>query len=173
MKDSLIKHTGKILLLLWAVLLLPACGTVGEDGVRPVKKAGTVVLSVNPAVEIAYDYDGLVMEITGLNEDGLVIASEEEDLIGLPCLVALHTIIRDIYDAGFFVSDFGGEGREIILLLKKGSVYHKGFLEALEKSVYQSARECGLGTINLTTIEEEKENKELTEDLQLHQLYLP
>ena len=169
MKNHLLKYMAILLLV---PMILSGCST-SDGGIRPAEKAGTVVLSVNPSVEVTYDANGLVMDITGLNEDGLDIASEEDDLIGLPCLVALHTIIKDIYDAGFFVSDFGGEGREIILQLKEGSIYHKGFLEALEKSVYESAEACGLKAITLTTINENIEDAELTEDLQLHQLYLP
>lgn len=159
--------------ILMAMMALSACGNTTEDSIQPIEKAGTVILSVNPAVEVEYDADGLVMDITGLNEDGLDLAANEEDLIGIPCLIALHTLIVDINDAGFFISDFGGEGREIILLLEKGSVYHKGFLKALEQSVYKAAEECGLKAITLTTINENIEDTELTEDLKLHQLYLP
>ena len=89
-----------------------------------------------------------------------------------------HTINPSVSEncfsfSGFFVSDFGGEGREIFLLLEKGSVYHKGFLKALEQSVYEAAEECGLKAITLTTINENNEDTELTENLELHQLYLP
>lgn len=161
--------------ILMTVLLftMSACGNTMEESIKPVEKAGTVILSVNPAVEVEYDADGLVMDVIGLNEDGLDIAANKEDLIGIPCLIALHTLIVNINDAGFFVSDFGGEGREIFLLLEKGSVYHKGFLKALEQSVYKAAEECGLKAITLTTINENIEDTALKEDLTLHQLYLP
>lgn len=162
------------LLLLVLLLGLPGCSPhTTEESIQPAQQAGTVILSVNPAVEIAYDDNGLVMDITGLNQDGLYLAANKDDLIGLPCLVALHTLIAEINDAGFFVSDFGGEGRDILLLLKKGSIYHKGFLKALESAVYQSAEECGLKAVNLTTIEENYEDTTLSTDLELHQLYLP
>lgn len=159
--------------ILLAVMVLSACGNTTESSIQPVEKVGTIILSVNPAVELEYDNNGLVIDVIGLNEDGLELAANKEDLLGTPCLVALHTLITQINDAGFFVSDFGGEGREIFLLLEKGSVYHKGFLKALEQSVYEAAEECGLTAINLTTINENIEDTELTEDLQLHQLYLP
>lgn len=162
-----------LIYILISLFLLSACGNSVEDSIHPAEKVGTIILSVNPAVELEYDGNGLVMDVIGLNEDGLELAANKEDLIGVPCLVALHTLIVDINDAGFFVSDFGGEGREIYLLLEKGSLYHQGFLRALEKAVYKAAEECGLETVSLTTIEEGKEEEPLTEDLQLHQLYLP
>ena len=168
MKQKLLTY-----ILLFAMLFaLPACGNTTADSIQPAQKAGTIILSVNPAVELEYDENGLVMDIIGLNEDGLELAANKEDLLGVPCLVVLHTLIVEINDAGFFISDFGGEGREIFLLLEKGSIYHKGFLKALEQSIYQAAEECGLQAISLTTINENIEGKEITEDIQLHQLYL-
>ena len=164
------KFLAYILLL---ILALSACGHTTENSIRPAKKVGTVILSVNPAVEVEYDENGLVMDVIGLNEDGLELAANKEDLLGIPCLIALHTLIVQINDAGFFISDFGGEGREIILLLEKGSIYHKGFLKALEESIYDAAEDCGLKAINLTTINENIEDTEITEDMELHQLYLP
>ena len=89
------------LLLVVMTLSMSACGNTADSGIQPVEKAGTVILSVNPSVEIDYDTNGLVMDISGLNEDGLNLAAQEEDLIGTPCLVALHKLIVDIHDAGF------------------------------------------------------------------------
>ena len=160
--------------LLLAVMILSAsaCGNTAENGIQPVKKAGTVILSVNPSVMIDYDTDGLVMDISGLNEDGLDLAAQEEDLIGIPCLVALHKLIVDIHDAGFFVSDFGGKGRDIFLYLQKGSIYHEGFLKALEQAISEAADECGLTTSHLITINANEENSTLQEDLEVGHLYL-
>ena len=160
------------LLLAVMTLSMSACGNTAENGIQPVEKAGTVILSVNPSVMIDYDSDGLVMDISGLNEDGLNLAAQEEDLIGVPCLIALHKLIIDINDAGFFVSDFGGEGREIFLYLQKGSIYHKGFLKALEQSISEAAEECGLTAVTLTTVDANAEETKLQEDLKLHHLYL-
>ena len=160
------------LLMITLLFGMTACGADAEGGIQPVEKAGTVILSVNPSVLIDYDTNGLVMDISGLNEDGLNLAAQEEDLLGEPCLVALHKLIVDINDAGFFISDFGGEGRDIFLYLQKGSTYHKGFLKALEKSISEAADECGLTAVTLTTVNANAEDTELKEDLKLHQLYL-
>ena len=151
---------------------MSACGNTTEESIRPVEKAGTIILSVNPAVEIDYDVNGLVMAINGLNEDGLDLAADEEDLLGEPCLVALHELIVDIHDAGFFVSDFGGRGRDIFLYLQKGSTYHEGFLRALEQSITKAAEECDLTTSQLITIDANKDNSQLEEDLKASHLYL-
>ncbi|MBQ2880164.1 MAG: hypothetical protein IJE27_05670 [Anaerotignum sp.] len=40
-------------------------------------------------------------------------------------------------------------------------------------SVNPAAEDCGLKAINLTTINENIEDTEVTEDMELHQLYLP
>ena len=168
MKKKLLTY----LLMIALLFSMTACGPDSDNGVRSVEKAGTVILSVNPSVMIDYDTSGLVMDIHGLNEDGLNLAAQEEELLGLPCLIALHKLIIDIYDAGFFVSDFGGEGRDIYLYLQKGSIYHKGFLKALEESILEATEECGLTAATLTTFDANNENTELKEDLKLHQLYL-
>ena len=160
------------LLLAVMALSVSACGNTADSGIQPVEKAGTVILSVNPSVMIDYDTNGLVMDISGLNEDGLNLAAQEEDLIGIPCLVALHKLIVDIHDAGFFVSDFGGRGRDIFLYLQKGSIYHEGFLKALEQSISEAADECGLSASHLITINANEENSTLKEDLEVGHLYL-
>ena len=160
------------LLLAVMALSVSACGNTADSGIQPVEKAGTVILSVNPSVEIDYDTNGLVMDISGLNEDGLNLAAQEEDLIGTPCLVALHKLIVDIHDAGFFVSDFGGRGRDIFLYLQKGSICHEGFLKALEQAISEAADECGLSASHLITINANEENSTLKEDLEVGHLYL-
>ena len=160
------------LLLAVMALSVSACGNTADSGIQPVEKAGAVILSVNPSVMIDYDTNGLVMDISGLNEDGLDLAAQEEDLIGTPCLVALHKLIVDIHDAGFFVSDFGGRGRDIFLYLQKGSIYHEGFLKALEQSISEAADECGLATSNLITVNANEDNTTLQEDLEVGHLYL-
>ena len=160
------------LLLAVMALSVSACGNTADSGIQPVEKAGTVILSVNPSVMIDYDTNGLVMDISGLNEDGLNLAAQEEDLIGTPCLVALHKLIVDIHDAGFFVSDFGGRGRDIFLYLQKGSIYHEGFLKALEQSISEAADECGLSASHLITVNANEENTALQEDLEFGHLYL-
>ena len=160
------------LLLVVMALSMSACGNTADSGIQPVEKAGTVILSVNPSVMIDYDTNGLVMDISGLNEDGLNLAAQEEDLIGTPCLVALHKLIVDIHDAGFFVSDFGGRGRDIFLYLQKGSIYHEGFLKALEQAISEAADECGLSASHLITINANEENSTLKEDLEVGHLYL-
>ena len=160
------------LLLAVMALSVSACGNTADSGIQPVEKAGTVILSVNPSVMIDYDTNGLVMDISGLNEDGLNLAAQEEDLIGTPCLVALHKLIVDIHDAGFFVSDFGGRGRDIFLYLQKGSIYHEGFLKALEQAISEAADECGLSASHLITVNANEENTALQEDLEFGHLYL-
>ena len=174
MKQKLLTY-----ILMFAMLLgLPACGNTTESSIQPVEKVGTILISLNPEIEIEYDREGLVMAVLGLNDDGKFISAEQDDLLGLPCKIALKLLIEDIFEAGYFSSDIGGPGRTIVLKLEKGSVYHKGFLDALEETVYKTAADCGLQTITMSIDEDDLTengliNEQTAEDLVLHQLQLP
>jgi len=49
----------------------PAASASGEAApVLSQEHAGTVLLSVNPEIEVRYDERGLVVEVEGVNEDG-------------------------------------------------------------------------------------------------------
>ena len=115
MKQKLLTY-----ILMFAMLLgLPACGNTTESSIQPVEKVGTILISLNPEIEIEYDREGLVMAVLGLNDDGKFISAEQDDLIGLPCKIALELLIEDIFEAGYFSSDVGGPGRTIVLKLEK------------------------------------------------------
>lgn len=161
--------------ILLIVLALSGCNNSADHGVQPVEKSGAIIISLHPQIKLDYDREGLVMDVVGLNEEGQFISAEQDDLIGLPCKVALEILIKDIYDAGFFDSDVGGPGRTVLLTLEEGSVYHKSFLRALEKSVHKAASAYDLELITMSIDEKElKENglldHEIVEDLVLHQL---
>ncbi len=128
-------YPDKILAMLMGVLLLAGCGNSGKSGVRPLEQAGVLLLETKPAVEIAYDVDGLVMEVTGVEEEGLV---------GEPCIVAMETLIADLYVAERL------EGTdEILLTPEEGSEYHEGFLEGLEEAAEQALQTCGLDAVDV------------------------
>lgn len=152
---------------------LAGCSRSVEESIQPVEQAGTILISLNPQIELEYDREGLVMHVLGLNEEGKFISVNQDDLIGMPCKIAVETLIKDIFAAGYFSSDVGGPNRTILLKLEKGSVYHKGFLQALEESLYETASACGLETITTTIDENNLINEQITEDLVLHQLHLP
>lgn len=54
--------------------LLVGCGASQPSGTQQsaseIGVAGTVLLSVNPEIEVEYDNGGLVLEINGINDDG-------------------------------------------------------------------------------------------------------
>ena len=156
---------------------LTGCNT-SDTGVLPKEIYGTILISLNPEIELEYDREGLVTDVLGLNDDGKFISADQEDLLGKPCKIALSMLIEDIFDAGYFTSDVGGPGRTIVLKLQKGSVYHKGFLDALEESVFETAAACGLQTVTMSIDEDDLlENglidEQTAEDLVLHHLHLP
>lgn len=168
------KHILTYIFMAAMLLTLAGCGNSVEESIQPVEKAGTILISLTPEIELEYDREGLVMNVIGLNDEGKFISAEQGDLIGLPCKIALETLIKDIFEAGYFSSDVGGPDRTILLKLEKGSVYHKGFLQALEETLHETASACGLETITMTIDENIVVEKEQTiEDLVLHQLQLP
>ena len=133
MKKKLLTY----LLMIALLLGMTGCGSDADSGIQPVEKAGTVILSVNPSVMIDYDTNGLVMDISGLNEDGLNLAAQEEDLLGVPCLIALNKLIVDINDAGFFVSDFGGHVTHVLPGVKDKASFLLPFV-----GLFKAVAEC-------------------------------
>lgn len=142
MRKPFFTHVGKISgTLFCGLLLLAGCGNSGETGMRSVKQAGVLLLETKPAVEITYDTDGLVMEVTG---------AEEDKLVGEPCIVAMETLIADLYEGERL------EGTdEILLMPEEGSEYHEGFLEGLEEAAEQALQTCGLDAVDVKIEEKE------------------
>ena len=59
-----------------ALSLLAGCGAQpAEQSSTESKAVGTVLLSVNPEIEVEYDKSGLVLEIEGLNKDGKTVVT--------------------------------------------------------------------------------------------------
>lgn len=135
-------YTVKIpVMLLCGLLILVGCENSGRGGMQPVEQAGVLLLETKPAVEIAYDADGLVMEVTGAEEDGLV---------GEPCIVAMETLIADLHEGERL------EGTdEILLTPEEGSEYHEGFLEGLEEAAEQALQTCGMDAVDVKIEETE------------------
>ena len=70
------------------VIVLAGCSSTGtqpEASVETEKSvAGTILLAVNPEIEIDYDDDGLVLEIEGINAEGKQIVSGYQNYAGKP-----------------------------------------------------------------------------------------
>ncbi len=105
--------------ILAAALLMSACGTVAQDN----GAVGSIMLSVNPEIEIEYNRHGLVVELEGINEDGKTVLSQYTDFEGKTCQQVMEDLVQLIYDAGCFELELDGNPKNIVIKLEEGSAY--------------------------------------------------
>ena len=128
-RTTLIALVSSLAVLL--TVLLTGCGSNGSGAA-----AGYLTLSVNPAIRIAYNADGLVTGLEGRNDDGTAIAGAYTDYIGKDCSTVLRELVTDIYKAGYFVEDAETGKRQIVLQVEPGSALpDDDFLELLSRDV--------------------------------------
>ena len=83
---------------------------------------GTVLLSVNPEIEMDYDDLGLLASYTGYE--------------GRPCTQVVGELVDEINALGYFDATVGGHEKNIILKLERGSAYPSDqFLSELAEAV--------------------------------------
>ena len=98
--------------------------------------AGTVLLSVNPEIEMDYDDGGNVVALNALNDDGRTVLAGYTDYEGRPCTAVVGELVDEIHAAGYFDTTVGGHERNIVLKLERGSAYPTDhFLDDLATSV--------------------------------------
>lgn len=103
---------------------------------------GTVLLSVNPEIEVEYDKNGLVLEIEGLNEDGKTVVKDVKDYQGKDCRTVVSELVRDIYADGYFEGTVDGHVKNIVLKLEEGSVYVSDeFLQDVVDGIREAVQE--------------------------------
>ena len=152
-----------------ALSLLSGCGTSQTSGkVQPEttqasaesKAAGTVLLSVNPEIEVAYDNSGLVLEIEGMNEDGKSVVKGVDEYKGKDCQTVVNEIVKEIYEAGYFDETMDGHTKNIVLKLEEGSSYPgDDFLEKVAEGVREAVKTCGIGSNAMTVQEAELDDQ--------------
>ena len=97
---------------------------------------GTVLLSVNPEIEMDYDEVGNVVALTGLNEDGKAVLASYTGYEGKPCATVVGELVDEINAGGYFDATIDGHEKNIILKLERGSVYpNDQFLNELAEAV--------------------------------------
>ena len=135
--------------------LLVGCGAQPAKQASAENKAvGTMLLSVNPEIEVEYDKNGLVLEIEGLNKDGKTVVKDVKEYQGKDCSTVLSELVRDIYDDGYFEGTVDGHAKNIVLKLEEGSVYVSDeFLQDVADGVRKTVQECGIGSETMTVSE--------------------
>ena len=84
-------------------------------------ETGSLILKVNPEILVAYDRDGRVTELRGLNADGDTVLAGYADYLGRDCRTVVQELVTRIHDQGYFVSEIDGERRSITLEIEPDS----------------------------------------------------
>ena len=142
-------------LAVMSAALLAGCGASAAVEEKQVQEAGSLILSVNPEIQIAYDREGRVIDLSGMNADGKSIVSSYHDYIGRPCGDVLKELIGEINEAGYFVAGMDGTEKDIVLQLEPGSLLPgKDFMGDISSSTRNAVRELHLSS-GIVTIEED------------------
>lgn len=142
------------LFLILAALMAAGCGTkTDKDAIltenasgSPITKTiGSLLLSINPEIEIGYDENGMVLSLEGENEDGKKVLSEYTDYKGKTCETVIDELVKKIYADGYFEKKVDGHEKNIIIKLEDDSVCpDESFMENLEQTLQDSITECRL-----------------------------
>ena len=98
--------------------------------------AGTVLLSVNPEIEMDYDDLGNVVALTGRNQEAQTLLASYTGYEGRPCTQVVGELVDEINALGYFDATVGGHEKNIILKLERGSAYPSDqFLNELAEAV--------------------------------------
>lgn len=129
-----------------ALFVLAGCGESGTASVppeslpaqelaAPQETAGTLLLSVNPAIELDYDMAGDVLALNALNDDARAVLAGYDSYYGRSADIVAAELVGEIDEAGYFDTTVAGNERNIVLRLERGSEYPEGFLADVEASV--------------------------------------
>ena len=136
-------------LAIFTAALLTGCGspeTPAAEGAA-LKETGTLMLSVNPEIQIDYNKEGKVIALAGQNEEGKGIVEAYPDYIGKNCDVVLRDLVEKINEAGYFVEDIDGNEKNIVLQLEPGSVLPSDhFLADMSASTQAAVKEISLSS---------------------------
>ena len=138
-----------------ALTALTGCSVAPTDNVTPLAETGYLTLRVNPEIELEYNKDGKVTDLTGKNDEGRAIVAAYNDYIGKDCTVVLTDLLVDINEGGYFESDDEDHPKNVVLQIRPGSVMpDENFLTRLSDNVKVTVKSFGVkedGTILIDT----------------------
>ena len=158
------KKMTMLALTLTAALVLTACGnqpasaaqtSAAAPTVAPTETpaaaqtaaAGTVLLSVNPEIEMDYDDDGRVLALRACNADGQAVLNGYDGYTGRPCPEVAGELVGRINAGGYFDETIGGQEKNIVLKLEQGSAQpDAAFLTEMEQAIRTTVERDGIGS---------------------------
>ena len=106
------------------------------ETVEALREGGVIIIKVNPEIAVEYDKDGIVTAVTARNNEAIAIINKCEGLIGSKTREAVSKIVTAIGDAGYFVEEVDGQGRQIVLEIETGSsMPYDGFMDEVVDDV--------------------------------------
>lgn len=137
-----------------ALLIFSGCGEAAEApaGASPAaaaaqeERAGALLLSVNPAIEMEYDTAGDVLALTGLNDDARSVLKGYDSYYGRPVSDVAAELVGEIDEGGYFDAEIAGHERNIVLKLERGSEHPEGFLTEVETAVRDAVSSRGVAS---------------------------
>ena len=136
----------------FSLTLLTACSTPSAQSTQDTPQGvGTLLLSVNPEIQISYDDEGNVVALTGQNEDGKQVVSAFQEAKGQPCEKVVPALVERIHEDGYFDDTIDGNEKNIILKLERGSEYPSDdFLNQLAVAVQAVVDDDHIGSQTMT-----------------------
>ena len=109
--------------------------------------AGTVLLSVNPEIEMDYDDGGRVLALRSCNADGQAVLDGYEGYAGRPCSEVAGELVGRINAGGYFDETIAGQEKNIVLKLEQGSAQPDDtFLTEMEQAIRTTVERDGIGS---------------------------
>ena len=169
MKKHINRHSILLALAASAALALTACSdTAPPASAAPVapaadptpaaetQPAGTVLLSVNPEIEMDYDAAGSVLTLEGKNDDALAVLSGYTGYEGRACADVVGELVGRIHQGGYFDDTISGHERNIVLKLEQGSAQPgEAFLEELAAAAQSASASGQIGSRAVTLDEDD------------------
>ena len=135
-------------------------GSASDLTVAGKTTAGTLLLSVNPEIEIGYDEKGRVQAVEGVNDDGKAVVVGYTDFEGKTSTEVVNELVEKIYDGGYLADKINGNDKNIVVKLEEGSIHPEDdFLEKVADSVRQTVSENGMKSNTMVVNDQDLDNQ--------------
>ena len=135
-------------------------GSASDLTVAGKTTAGTLLLSVNPEIEIGYDEKGLVQAVEGVNDDGKAVVAGYTDFEGKTSTEVVNELVEKIYDGGYLADKINGNDKNIVVKLEEGSIHPEDdFLEKVADGVRQTVSENGMKSNTMVVNDQDLDNQ--------------